>query len=432
MNEEMRSVVRNTKEQVFQKMFEKRVSIFPGGRDNQEVDTSLEIKDGRLVLHYDGLRKKYGFKKSWQDIQSEYILQTYLAIESFEVEGESELTAWDGILDGTNALQENRLIKYIKTTVEHRIHEFANPEAFRTSTTVEGQRINYTLILEMESLDELLYDNPENISPIQLDDNNNLFSAEEQEYYISFFQQWFNENRERILTKSQVKFLEDIKRLSSDDTLTKEEFEETTGVRWDSRSKRLTRIEDRIRKAWVEENPAKQGRRKVNSQGRINYFKGFMKLVDGDINPMTQNIQLTDYLIKGMKDNKTEKEMFRITNQAWQHEELILFNKLVRTDNSRRIALKTTSLLKVIDIMEKELNSLLADKPSEYNLEDATHANTAEHFTANQMVKTTPSKVNIYDRDNNFVREEVKYIEVGGKPQNVFYILNTGAWARKE
>lgn len=428
------SIVKETKRQVFQMLFEKKVLRHRDSRDGQSVETSLNFKDGRLVIHYEKMLKTYGGKKGWEDIQSEYVMQSYLAIESFEIQDVPEIVGWDSILHGSSELQMNRLLKYIQTTVGHRMHEFANPEAFRTSTTVNGERVNYTLLMEIESLDSLLNETPESVAPIQLHNGNNLFSDEEHDYHVSSFQTWFEENREKILTKSQAKFLDDVKRLSNDDYLTQEEFEEVTGVRWDSRSKRLKRIEGRIEKAWIKEEETKDQPKKKAYTGRLKYMMDFMQLVEDDSDPMTQNIRLTDFLVAGMNDKQMESLLFKVTNKAWSGQELILFNQLANSANSNRVALKTASLIKVIDLIALELKFLLVEreKMDVYDIKEVKNEVAGDHLDLNPMVKTAPSTVKTYNMDNKLLKEEVMYIEVDDSPKNVFTILPGGAYAKKE
>src|SRR5699024_7248803 len=138
---------------------------------------------------------------------------------------------------------------------------------------------------EMESLDGLFADSfEEGSQPLQLTDENMLFDNEIYEYYISFFQKWFDERKDEILTEKQIEFLNNLKKLSNDIYLTAEEFEEVTGVRWANYSRWLRRIESRILKAWREENPTKQSRKQVHSTARIEFFEGYMRIVECEEN----------------------------------------------------------------------------------------------------------------------------------------------------
>ena len=433
VKEEMEELIKVEKLKVFHSFFEKRVTRYPDGRNGLFVDTSLEIKDGRLVLHYNSLAKKYGHMTVEGDLLTEYILQAYSAINMFEIQGvqedEDELEVWQGIASKTNRLYENKLIKYIKITVEHRIYEYANPDIVRGSKTVDGERIYYRLKMDIDSLDKMLHENAEDIEPIQLDDGNRLFGADEHEYYISYFQEWYNDNRESILTKAQVKLLDDLKTVARDRELTRESFEEATGVSWNNYRDRLRRIEDRIKKAWRKQAPKKKSRRRVSTAKRDAYIKELLELINNPSNPATQNIEITDMLVEGMNSKYTEEIVFEMTNKAWKGEELILFNRIVKGNNSRRVAIKAPMLMKLVEIVVAEANSL-DNEEEEFNLDTVNHIEDNYSLLESNKKEVIEETIDIYDKEGNYLRTDTVEVEKDKTANNIFKVRPDGTWSK--
>lgn len=410
------------KEAVFHSYFDKRVIDYPVSKNGQSVGTYLDFREKRLASHFESLKLKYGFKKNWEDLQSEYVYQAWLAINKFKVDGETDeqiKEIWLQILNGENEHEENKLIKYIKNTVGWKIYEFANPNAFRTTTTKNGKKVHYTLIMEMESLDGLLADSfEEGSQPLQLTDENMLFDNEMFEYYISFFQKWFDERKAEILTEKQIEFLNNLKKLSNDIYLTAEEFEEVTDVRWANYSRWLRRIESRILKAWREENPTKKSRKQVHNTAKIEYFEEYMRIVECEENLMTQNLELTDYLVKGMKDKTVEYDVFLVTNEAFKGKDLIEFNRIVNSNNFNRVALSSKLLYMVTDVIEQRLEKF---KEEQARVETETPA------PKKIRPKNKHRELITYDKNGEVIKHEYLLEQDSIKHKNIFYILPTGA-----
>lgn len=429
VKEEVGSLIETEKLNVFHNMFEKRVVRYADGRNGMFVDTSLEITDGRLVLHYNSLARKYGHMTVEGDLLTEYILQAYNAINMFEVQEGNKLDTWRGIASKTNRLYENKLIKYIKITIEHEIYQYANPDIVKSSKTIDGEKIYYRLKMDVDSLDKVLYGNAEDIEPIQLDDGNRLFGEDQHEYYISYFQEWYNDNRESILTKAQVKLLDDLRTVAKDRELTRETFEEATGVSWNNYRDRLRRIEDRIEKAWRKQNPKKKSRRRVSTTKRDAYIKELLELINNPPKPETQNIEITDMLVEGMNSKYTEEIVFEMTNKAWKGEELILFNRIVKGNNSRRVAIKAPMLMKLVEIVVAEANSLDTEE-EEFNLDTVNHIEDNYTLLESNKKETEEEVIDIYDKEGNYLRTDTVKVEKDKTANNIFKVRPDGTWSK--
>lgn len=426
--------VEELKELVFDKYFGKRVIKYPVSRNGQEIDTHIEIRDERLSYHLHELTVKYDFKQSQSDILTEYVFQAFKAIQKFTPESDNEAMGWEAILDESNELLVNQLNKYIKINTEHAMWQFVNPNAMKTSrTTVDGEKIHYIMVMEMEGLDYLLGDEGEDNPPIQLTDENHLFDATIYDFHVSYFQKWFNEKKDDFLHPSQLKFLEDLKKLSKDHHLTAEEFEETTGVKWRDYSKRMRRLEQAIIRAWEAHQPTQKSRRQISLEPKIEYLQGFLNLLedmmtDKDIN--TQNIRLTDYLVEGMLNKKTEYEMFQITNQVYELDELTLFNRIVKNKNEKRVFLSAVSIMKVAKGMEEMLESLHEQLNNEYKQVDAiTYYDKPEEIIEREELEKT--HITTYDENGNVKARNIRMVKSSLSNGNVYYLTPTGAMTRK-
>ena len=420
--------IENYKENVFNDLFGKRVVEYPVSKNGQNVGVYLEIKNQRLYYHLEELKMKYGFKKSDSDMQSEYISQSWEAIMKFKPESEDEMEGWEAISSGADEKLFNQLISYIKTTVGYKMYEFVNPNAFRTTTTVDGERVHYTLVMEFESLDELLSREMESEAslPVELTDENNVFNNTMYSYYISYFQKWFEENKEDILVDTQLEFLENLKKCSSDPYLTAEEFEEVTGVRWSDYSRRLRRIEARIARAWEKSQPKKKSRKQVADEKILKYLMDYMKIVKRG-NPETQNLELTNHLVKGMKDKNLEFTVFKITNNVLHDEKLIEFNRIVNNNNFNSVPLSAKSLYVITDEVVRRVSKLRAERRFEE----------PEKVESNKKVKNVKksrrfSELITKDKNGKVIKHEYKLVN---RPQDenkhIFFILPTGAQVRK-
>lgn len=415
----------NVKEEVFNSLFEKRVVEYPLSKQGQTVNAYLSFKDGRLANHFEALKNKYGFKRNWLDLQSEYIYQAWEAIQRFEPDTPE---SWQGILDRTNEHETNKLIKYIKQTVTHKIYEYANPEAFRTTTTQNGKRIHYTLVAEFESLDNLLTNPDENYinNFYQMTDENNLFNTTMYYYYITHFQKWYEENKEDILAPSQLEFLDNLRRCANKPFLTAEDFEKETGTKWADYSRRIRRIENRIEKAWHKRRPHKQSRKQLYNAPRVTFFQEYIDIVNKDTALQAQNLELTNHLIKGMNTADVEHEVFKLIHDTLKGEELVTFNRLLKTNNHRNVPLPGKLLYRITALAEKRLNHYIAEQNS------PAPENSIKKAPVRHKKTKKYSPVITYNKDGKVIKTEYKLTKQKTQHKNIFYLLPSGIAVQKD
>lgn len=404
------------KQMVFLNYFDK-VEVLHG-----EIGMYVDIKDARFAKHYQGLQKKYSFKKSWSDLKSEYVLQSWKAIKKFEVDSDDELDTWLKIYEQTDDFEENKLIKYIKTTVGWKIHEFANPNSFRTTTTKNGKKVHYTIVLEMSSLDKLMSGDEDSV-PLELSDENMLFDAKMYDYYTSYFQKWLDKNRDEILTAKQAQFLDDLKKCSKDPYLTAEEFEEKTGVKWANYSRWLRRIEDRILKSWKESKPSKQSRRQLFNENRIKFLEEIIEIAEDDENLLVQNLELTNKLVEAMNDKHIELDAFHITNGSLNKDELVEFNRIVNNNNFNSVKLSSQALYKIVNEAYKRLDKLKREQ--DFVEPEVDYSN-------HRKRKTERRKLITKNGDGEIVKVQHLLVDTDTKHKNIWYLQPSGAISQQK
>lgn len=420
----MQTVEEKLKEATFKRFFGNRVIKYPVSKAGVNVSSYLSINDGRLLKHYEELKQKYGFKRNWLDLQSEYIFQSWEAINKFQPE--TGIKGWEHLAKDSDQHETNKLIKYIKQTVGYKIYEFVNPNAFRTTTTKDGERVHYTLVLEFESLDALLTNDEGagTMPPINLTDENNLFDNTMYTYYVNHFQKWYEENRDTILAKTQVEFLNNLRKCSNKPYLTAGEFEEITGVKWADYSRRLRKIEERIQKAWDKEKPTKQSRKQVFNVYKIKYFQEYMRILNDDSCLTAQNLLLTNQLVKGVTDAKVELELFELTNDNLTIEELITFNKIAKDNNHRGVPLPATILYKLTNAVETLLETLIEGQEE---LTEQVEISKPKP----PMKKAKKTTIKTYNQSGQLIGQEVRIAQEQIKHNNIFYLLPSGVQTRE-
>lgn len=399
------------REELFNNLFQNRVVNVYNSNENLGVKTVLECSEPRIVAHMDKLYKKYKhILQGKSDFNSEYMLWAWRAIERFEIREESEGT-WAQLVAGTaNPALLGKLIKNIKTTTEHEIYRYANPTAKFTRGEVDGVKGQHiTLKIQIESLDNLLFSEDNTTLEDFMTDEDSIFSQNDNDkYYITYFHKWFKEHKHRIITKSQLKLLEDLDKCKKVEGYTTNDIQKYTGVPSNKINARLKRIQVRVLKAWEKEKPTMKNRLEIERDNKIELLAEFQAIVKDDSNLDTQNLRLTNWLkrtynttlIMDMLDEVMTLEETKATNRVFQTGEgqipaVVLYKFSDRVDKEMH-KLKTSDY-KVIPV-SKEFNTkaqearnkeLIGKNPLTYVYKDGEF----------QRVELTPEK----KRKNNIV-----------------------------
>ena len=137
----------------------------------------------------------------------ECIAYTYEAIIGFDV---LDGNGWSGILDGTDKANIKRLVKHIKKTVKFKIlREIINYDKQYTKRNIDDKKEQHVVVkLNIRSLDNVVLDcegQETTLNKIVSDEQRFIFNKDG--HTFEFFKEWLDENKDRILSNLQLKYL---------------------------------------------------------------------------------------------------------------------------------------------------------------------------------------------------------------------------------
>lgn len=374
------------KEQVFNQLFEKKVKRHTNSTDKAFVEVSIQVNNQALKNNFDNLYKKYKPKHSYPDFINECIVHSWTAIQRFEVKDSG---SWEGILDGTDKLNIGRLITNIQLTVRMEIIKFQNEDVKYTRGEVDGVKGQHvSMKFNMNSLDSILVsaDGADSSLVDVIGADANFWGIEDVEYKTNHFVRWFNENKERILYSSQVKFLNDLAKCQKIEGYTENDVYEVTGTPSYKVNGKLKRIETTILRYWEQENPAGQKTLlQLEKEEELALWDDLMSLLDED--PANQNEMMSEWLLDNFENDKVANMVYDNVNEA----ESIEVTRLVNGKDLGVIS--ATILYKVIDKVEARINQLKA-----FNTE-VKHV----HKPVNNKVKQYKDKLEKWNKSDTFV-----------------------------
>ena len=242
---------------------------------------TIKCKNLYLTNFYNQLYFKYPKKLSYNDFFSECMYYTFLAIMDFEILDGGN---WSEIIDGTDKINIGRLMIYIKNTVQKKIYQYVvNGDKLFTRGEIEGQKGQHVMVkLNLISLDTLINDNGEAITLERLVSNEQNFFNVFDGYCWNHYIQWFMANKEKILTKNQLNYLE------SDTNCTRKN----------------KRIRERVLRFWEQENPlGKKTLREIHKEKELKIWNSLLYLVyDDSIDCSDLNQIITNWIVQNMND----------------------------------------------------------------------------------------------------------------------------------
>lgn len=341
---------------VFENWFEQKViRLRLNKNENKYVHFKFIVKNKALKNHANGLKAKYGASQNNEDFMSEYLLWAWKAIERFEIKDEG---SWEGIIDGTDKANIGRLINNIKITTKNQLHRWVNDDALFTKRTIDGVSQHVTIKMQMDSFDAILegdYGMAETITG-----ENNMFSSTMYDYSISFFQKWYQANKNRILTKSQLEFLFNLRKCVKVEGYTSDDVYQVTGTPSADVEKRLNRIAKRIEKAWVNEKPNFKNRLEIERDEELEMWNDLFGLAyaeNEEIIPV-QNQLITKWLAERLDKDIVESICSRVLEQS----EMVKLNRLHKLKSNEALeTLKGKSLYAVIAEAEDRVRALMVE-----------------------------------------------------------------------
>jgi hypothetical protein len=297
------------KDLYFEGLFEQKVVRYKTERDGKFMDVVQQCNNQAIQNFINKLYSKYKIKHSFADYMMECMYHTNVAIQRFNIRDEG---TWESIIDGTDKANIGRLISNIKATLEHQIVEFNNFDVKRTTTSENGETRHVKYKFAFTSLDSVMMDADGNsTSLIQTVGNESNFYGEKQGYQMNEFMTWFHENKERVLTKSQLNLLRNLEKCSHQkDGMTENDVEAVTGVPSFKINTYLNRIKERTLKAW---NKEKTGEGKslleMEKEAEIQLYTPLIDIIYSE-ETVAQNKLVSDWIIANIDNEKVSNIVY--------------------------------------------------------------------------------------------------------------------------
>lgn len=259
------------KDELFQSMFEQKTKKYKKPIDGKTIDIYLyPTIEGQAQLFNALYRKYQGVSAhSYQDFMNECAALTYKAISRFDVE---DNMSWEGILSGSDRKNIGKLMSNIKRTVKNDLIKFVNEKSKFTRVQNQDAIVNFST----ESLSERLDTNDgETLERYEMVSES--YWDVQDGYEQDFFIKWFQENKEKVLIKSQIKLLEGLAMCQNDSEYTENDVYAVTGVPSHKINTKLARIAEKVTEAFEKAYP------------------GYSKSIT-DVEKESQNEMLIDFL----------------------------------------------------------------------------------------------------------------------------------------
>lgn len=407
----------NQKSALFNQLFTTKVTRFKNNKNGMGVSTGIECNNPVLKAHMTKLFNKYKSNiGNRNDFDSEYLYWAWRSINRFEIRDTSEGT-WEDLLENNCPALLGKIIKNIKTTTDNEIYRYSNPNAKFTRGTVEGKKGQHvTLKIQIDSLDSVLFTEDATTMEDFITEEDSIFGNNiTHEYYITYFHNWFNEYKDKILTKSQLKLLEDLNKCKKVEGYTVNDIEAYTGVPSNKINARLNRIQNRITRAWEKAKPIPKNRLELERDNQMELLSEYIAIANDDANLDTQNLRLTNWL----------KREFNVTLIMDMLDEVMVGEEVKNTNRvlqGKEGQIPSTVLYKFLTRAEKRLEQLM-------KMDCATKKVTKQINKQNQEYKnrlkawSTPVTY-VLDSEGEFKRLEVS--EQKPRKMNIIYVLPNG------
>ena len=203
---------------------------------NKDLQLRFEIHNTHLSYQCASIYNKYPKTDDYNSHTSNYIYHCYLALNKTE-----DLTDLE------------KLSKYVHGQVRHSFYLENNETNIRIK--VDGDR-RATLQFQTLSLDGFLHGEGEtelSLTNILTQDSSLFHNLNNQIFFNSYFKSWFKNNKQRILTASQLEFLNTMESIPQNTPY--KTIKEQTGIDPRNINDKYNRIADRIIKAYQIERP---------------------------------------------------------------------------------------------------------------------------------------------------------------------------------
>lgn len=410
------------KEQYFEGLFEERVKRYETETNGKFVDVVMVCNNKSLEVFFNRLYKKYKVKHSYNDFMNECIHWSYFAIQRFHIRDEG---SWEEMMEGTDKANIGRLVNNIKTTVENEIIRFVNDGVKFTRGEVDGEKGQHMKIkVNFSSLDAVLMGaDGDTTTLVNMVSDEQGFWGVNGNYKMNHFMEWFKENRQRVLTKSQNQLLDNLSKCSHEkDGYTENDLEEYIGFNPRKISYYMDRIKNRTLKAWEKENPlGEKTQLEMMREKEIKLWTELMELVYVDEDEVAgQNKAISDWIIANFDNEKVSNIIYDNMSQ----EECIAVVHAYHT-KGEQTAIPSKVIYKFVSFVEDRLNYLQVMDTSSTKIKPNPENKKKNIERANYRKQFIEQPCYVYDKEGNLLRIEA-WKPYKAKKNDVKEILPTG------
>lgn len=395
---------------IFNEWFVKQEKFFRTAQNKKYNDVSIKVNLPLLCKIYDDMYKKYCKNYTEKiDCVNDCISYTWEALTKFEPRN----MTWEYLANHDDRKTRNKLMSYVRTIVTESMKKMhiKSIETTRTIDTPEGKRKFHVYYeLEIRSLNILV--NPSHsefqIELVELMENS--FWDSRKDYKYCTFVKWFLDNKEEILNKRQLKFLQKLE--SANYSILDKDYS-LQGMNMEGVNIRseLRKICKSVEKAYKKQNKFITG--------------GFVvEQIDNEIKSLTKMLNSFE---KDITECKTEKEIInRIGKDIMKNLSKEYFQKIIYNDLDYDI---TKQIIKVYGssmLADEEGFQLLIGSTS-LNKKVITHVMNAIYRKVEYLKRRKEEELKILKTLQKTGKKKVRvqYIEPpedGGK--SIFMVLN--------
>lgn len=324
-----------TIEKVLEKWFE--VEVIRNKDLELNVVIKHEILRGQSSKEYSRMKQKPTFKQFKVDYMNsvfEALLAYSEADEAFE---RAILEQCNETIDYEADREMNVLSKYVFKAIEGERKEKTDVVRVRVGKGEDRAKI----VLNTYSLDYLSNDDGEFSIIDLLSEESNVFNNNHNlKWHKSRFGKWFENNKHDILTKSQVKFIDDLNCINVYE-VDNAEIERITGTKMNNVNAKLNAIAERTLKAWNKQMSG-QLRGSIHNSSIPGEFVAIKNMMNSD-DLDSMNEKIWEFVVENW-DELEEKFIGKLMSKEYQ--------------TINRNEYDTQLLYKIVDIVLAELDTV--------------------------------------------------------------------------
>lgn len=227
------------KQEFFETLFENRIKHYLHSQQGKMVDSELVPSYPGIKALVDRFSRKFSDKGEYGDFVAQAAVSAWDAIDRFKPQ-DSE---WGDMTD----TDMRRLYSYVLISIEKEMNALIDPD----SKTFYKDKKYFQVDLSLTSIEALATEEDSDI--FDSIGESMLITSSSAKSYANVFMEWFQANKDSILTAKQLKVYETFKGLQHERQggYTENDIEEKTGMSRIAIQRYYERIEERVLKAWM-------------------------------------------------------------------------------------------------------------------------------------------------------------------------------------